>query len=54
MAQQHARDSRACLGSGKFVCQSMKDAAGEMSLMYFEATKELTELRFQASDLLSD
>lgn len=53
-AQQRARDSRACLGSGKFMCQGMKDAAGEMSLMYFEAKEELAELRFQASDLLSD
>lgn len=53
-AQQCARDSRACLGSGKFLCQGMKDAAGEMSLMYFEAKEELAELRFQASDLLSD
>lgn len=34
----------------------MKDAAGEMSLMNFEArgTEEPAELGFQASDLLSD
>lgn len=42
------------LSAGKFVCQSVKDSAGEMSLMYFEATEELAELRFQATDLLSD
>lgn len=48
------RGSRACLGSGKFVCQSMKEAPGEMSLMYIEAIEELAELKFRASDLLSD
>lgn len=44
VAQHCARDSRACLISGKLVCQSMKDAAGEMSLMYCEATEELAKI----------